>query len=77
MLSLFCVTVCVVAQPTLSNMYAAAILRKIHLISFIGRNRIVDKVPLFQKVIPVVICGPCMTVPKRKPFTRALSERPM
>jgi hypothetical protein len=46
MLSLFSVPVCVLAQLTLSSVHATAILvRKIHLIALIGRNRIVDKVP--------------------------------
>jgi hypothetical protein len=72
MLSLFCVVVCVVEQPTNAAVHAVAIPHiKLYLISFIGSNRIVEMFPdnLLQKVIPVVICGPCMTVSKRKPLS--------
>lgn len=44
MFSLFCV-VCVVAQPTLSTVHAAAIvIREIHVMGFIDRSPIVDEV---------------------------------
>src|SRR5712691_8663809 len=69
MLSLFCVLVCVVAQPNKSAVHAAMVMAsKICLDDSIGCNLVVDnKIPdEYQKVIPVVICGPCMTASKRK-----------
>jgi hypothetical protein len=69
MLSLFWVLVCVVAQPNKSDVQAAvAVTSKICLDDFIGDfdNKILNE---YQKVIPVVICGPCITASKRKPFS--------
>src|SRR5215813_1526877 len=45
MLSLFCVLVCVVAQPSNKAVHAATTLQtRVHLINFIGRNRMVDMI---------------------------------
>ncbi len=70
MLSLFCVLVCVVAQLSNNTVHATVIVAsKICLNDFISLNLVVDdKIPNgYQKVIPVVICGPCVIVSKRKP----------
>jgi hypothetical protein len=46
MLSLFCVPVCVLAQPALSTVQAAATpIRKIYCNGFVGCNLVVNKVP--------------------------------
>src|SRR6266478_4641555 len=69
MLSRFCVLVCVVAQPNNSAVHAAVVVAsKICLDGFIGRYLIIDNrvsKRILQKVIPVVICGPWVTVSKR------------
>src|SRR4029077_4547957 len=70
MLSRFCVLVCVVAQPNNNAVHAAVVAAsKICLNGFIGFDLLVDNKILneCQKVMPVVICGPWVTVSRRSP----------
>jgi hypothetical protein len=65
------VVVCVLAQLINSAAHAPPIVKKtICFADLIGCNLVADNNILneYQKVIPVVICGPCITASKRKPL---------